>query len=512
MNRILAFFLFSLSWIAGARAQTQPDILTTNSTGQINRSVKVPSGKTLSVESGGTLSIASGGVLARGTAVILKDDGTTVAYQASADTDSARGAALIAAKTAAASGETIMVGPGGYAITASLAKDEVNWWLAEKATITLTDNDTGVGIWDDGGSAMQFEVGGHGNFYRTADELTTEANIVKVNHANSDIKIECNDIFAYSDSSGYTPTYAVWGQAGKVWVHCRQIITDGSSEGSTCAWWANGEMHVVADRLYSTQIAVTSACNASPTGEAYIEANEICGGDAFGAVGNFGTNSSAAIWVVAKTLRSGPGPSGNPAGVSITYPVTSQGPSIYQTTTAANRMYVTGQKLFGAITLLGNGLTYIRADKISANKNGTSVLPNLFYAPTGTGTSRIEIGHWDVGSFTGETIKMAAGTHLLRGGDLVCGSAKGVELGGGTLRLERMRLDTSGSSSQNPITKSGGTLVLQNAILVAEATRDSIEAGTAQNVVAYSSYANTAADGNVTVTITGGLTVDVDVQ
>jgi hypothetical protein len=119
-------------------------------------------------------------------------------YSPSADTDTARGASLVAAKTAAASGDTIHVGPGAYAITEALAKNGVNWHFDAGATVTAT----GAGIWDDGGSAMSFTVSGDGNFI-------SNQYVVSPMHASSVLVIHCQSMYCTAKN-----TYGAIGGGG----------------------------------------------------------------------------------------------------------------------------------------------------------------------------------------------------------------------------------------------------------------------------------------------------------
>ena len=54
----------------------------------------------------------------------------------------------------------------------------------------------------------------------------------------------------------------------------------------------------------------------------------------------------------------------------------------------------------------------------------------------------------------------------------------------------------------------GGTWILRGGTLVSNGTQKSINAATSQNVVAMGAWANNAAHSNVTITTTGGLTVN----
>src|SRR5689334_5216224 len=78
---------------------------------------------------------------------------------------------LGAAKAAAVSGDTIVVGPGTY-IENDLLKDGVNWFFAPGAIVTYSSpalqansNDILYGIFDDRSSGpVQCTIGGHGSF------------------------------------------------------------------------------------------------------------------------------------------------------------------------------------------------------------------------------------------------------------------------------------------------------------------------------------------------------------
>ena len=86
-------------------------------------------------------------------AVLVHQDGTSDAYQASSNTDAAAGTTIMQAASDAVSGKTIFVFRNA-SITSSLAKDGVNWWIAPGVTLTKTSGATG--LFDDGGTAMSY--------------------------------------------------------------------------------------------------------------------------------------------------------------------------------------------------------------------------------------------------------------------------------------------------------------------------------------------------------------------
>jgi hypothetical protein len=394
----------------------------------------------------------------------------------------------IDAKADALSGDTIVVLPGTYNITEMLSKDGVNWHLFPGVTISL-DSEDEIEIFGDGGAALTYSVTGHADLIRLSGSGSgSPAHAIRASHADSVISIECRDITIEQNSSGDEYGSGITCEAGYLSVRHRDLYAQGSSVNVYGVWWKNGQLHTRGERTFCIGSASSyySEVTAAPTGDAHVEYDEFNG-----TVGSIGSNADAASWVRGNIITN----------TASTYGVNSAG---------AEKLYVTVQKIFGGINQAA-GIPYIVADKVSAVVNGSSGAPNLLRVSGGTG--RIRVNHWERETFTGETMKVSGGTANIFGGDLVCGTAKGFEITGGTARLVGLRIDTTGSASQNPVTKSGGTLFLTNGTaLVAEATRDSIEAGTAQAVIAYGAFANRDPDANVTISVPGGLAVDASVS
>ncbi len=401
-------------------------------------------------------------------------------------------ATLAAAKAAAVSGDTIVVYPGSYSVTQSIAKDGVNWHFMAGATVTFSDySDTA--IFDDGNTAMTFAVTGAGNFTRTHAAIADDDSTIKfvwLRHASSNVSIECGDITVDTSSLEESEAKAVVVDDGTLRLRARKITAAGNliAGQADAIWWVNGEVHIEVESIAATNYGVYSDVDTggTPTGELFVRANEIAG---LVAIYTAGSSALAKLWVSALRIT---GTASSVAGFG------------------AERLYVTAQKLEGQLNPKG-GLFYVTAEKLSAVANGTGAAPNLLLVDGASADARISVQHWDRGSYTGETIKVTAGAVEIQGGKLVCGTAKGIEVTGGTLECRDFVVDTSGSASQNPVLKSGGTLRMQNCRLVAEGTRDSIEAGTAQTVSLMGCWTNKAVDANVTNNITGGLDVDADV-
>jgi hypothetical protein len=145
--------------------------------------------------------------------------------------------------------------------------------------------------------------------------------------------------------------------------------------------------------------------------------------------------------------------------------------------------------------------------------NGGSGAAALIYSNNASADAKVAVKEWDPGTFTGEMMKFTNGTIALLGGTFTGGaSAKGLEITAGTVRAQGMRISTLANSSSNPVTKSGGTLVLDACTLVAEGASDSIKSGTAQNVKVYNGIAtNRAKNANITIQV-GTLSADSNVS
>jgi hypothetical protein len=425
------------------------------------------------------------------------------------DSSGARGNALLpfltvaAALAAASSGDTVVIRPGTYAVTASILKNGVNIF-AWGATITMTGVALQAGQLSDGGSAITCNVYG-GNYSRTESVDSGDgvhARIVGVSNASSNIKIWAESI-TFSSTMSSTGNYCVWQEAGTMFLDCTLIsATASSGNNAVGVAWLNGAGYVRSQNINTTLLGVYSQVDATPTGDFFVECDVIdtssgvSGTNA--AIWQNGSDSTAAIWIRASVVKC---------------QATSAARSVLTSASKANKLYLTTQKIFGLARFDGSGLTYITADKWETLANG-GVSQALFIAAT-AGTIFVDCRHYDPVSFTGSAIRNLSGTADLRigagyftGGS---GSAFGLRCDGGTTRSNGLRIDTSANSGTNPVSAGGGVVILTNCTLVAEGSADSITAGSAQNVVAMASYTNRAVNGNVTITVTGGLTVDSDV-
>jgi hypothetical protein len=157
-------------------------------------------GTTNSITNTGQLTIGS---LFQGV-MLVKPSGVVAYYRPASNTDSARGATLESARDAASSGDTIMVGPGTYNITAlstpNLAKNGVNWYFSEGSTVIFdADSVTDIAIFGDNNTAMSFTVGGNGTFIAQNNAGVNPGfmRVLYVQNASSDISFRAKR--AYTD-------------------------------------------------------------------------------------------------------------------------------------------------------------------------------------------------------------------------------------------------------------------------------------------------------------------------
>jgi hypothetical protein len=412
---------------------------------------------------------------------------------------------LTEAQSQAISGDTIMVRPGVYAPSSILGKAGVDWNFVTGARIERTDNTSNPGLFSDNADPMVYNITGDG-YFKLSQGVTglSFGAVIAVNDPLSNIRIECDTIYGTSVAVDEQGIYGMIQGDGIVMITANDIISEntaGNPNSTVGVYWRNGPLHVTARNIIcrgdtGTQSpAYLSFVGTAPTGDAYITADYF-GSDGSAVIQEKSVQSTAKSWVHAKVIEN-----------------TDVGTSIY--TEGAGRLYVTAQKLIGAMSFASTGaaLNYITADKIEPVVNGASGAACMLHA-AGTNTiSRINVEQWDAGAFTGETIKVTAGTVIITGMQFTGGaSTVGIEITGGTLILQNCYINTAANASTNPILKSGGTLKMYNCTLVAEGTRDSISAPTAQNVMACACFTNRAVDADVTITVTGGLSVDADVS
>ncbi len=402
-------------------------------------------------------------------------------------------ASLHAAKNNANSGELIYVNPSNYNITGSLAKNGIDWYFTSPTNVLFSSDTSEEGIWDDLGQPMIFSVNGFANFTRGTFDDFASFSLIKSTNNSSNISINCQDVTVNGGSDGKVST--IRQEAGKLSVKFREMnINGGNSYG---IWWFNGSMNVFGNNIIAEYCAFSSSCNNTPNGDAFLTIEEINAGGI--PIANGGSNGVAAVWISSKTIK-------NTNSSSNCYSIDTNG---------LNKLYIHAQKLFGGIRSNQNaGLLYITADKISALIDGTQDSPSLFHSRVfNSGHSRISIGHWDINSYGGTTMRIEGGETDLENIDFIGNSlSSGIEIIGGLTRLNNFKINTVANNSANPIIKSSGELILRNCNLISNTGQNSIFSSIPQDVKIYGvSTTNTQPNSNVNLLV-GTLIVDSNVN
>jgi hypothetical protein len=183
----------------------------------------------------------------------------------------------------------------------------------------------------------------------------------------------------------------------------------------------------------------------------------------------------------------------------------------------SGKVYVTAQKIWqqagaggGPVINPSGGKWWIATQKM------TSATGRFFTCEGGSATVNLDVQEYE-NELVGEETNnqwgfFNEGANLTIHGGILTVSNPGETYVGithvdGVTRAKGFVIDLSGNdrATSYPVNLNGAGLVLDNCTLVAPSGTDSISALAAQTVVSYGSYANTAVDGNVTVS--GLLTV-----
>jgi hypothetical protein len=433
---------------------------------------------------------------------------------------------LAAAKAAAQSGDTIVVGPGTY-IENDLLKDGVNWFFAPGAVVSYTtpalqanSNDILYGIFDDRSSGpVQCTIGGHGSFSAYSRGYLSLLGTLVVTNANSKISFTGREIaFAtYHENAGGLGTRAAvyMKNALRVDVNCERIYgARGTnydsglidefgdkifwSEFGSGIYWELGDLYVRCGSIEKISsyavwgkqpIGNTTAANLWLSAD-FIENHMYMdgGSDAAGHVGTYNWRS----WIVAKEILEG-----------ISY-------------FDYGRHYLTAQKInLQSVPISFNGAAQVW---MTAQKITNTLAGGWISAQAGNGGSPIL--YVDVTQFEdtqglfyigGILIADASEVHL-RGSSMKAGSGPAVLHFGGKTRIQGLTIDTSTTNKPNnhAIRAAGPGLILDNCVLLAPALANSINATEPQTVTCYGVRANRAKHGDVSVNI-DPLTVDPNV-
>jgi hypothetical protein len=430
---------------------------------------------------------------------------------------------LAAAKAAAQSGDTIVVGPGTY-IENDLLKNGVNWFFAPGAIVTFTSpalqansNDILYGIFDDRSSGpVECTIGGHGSFSVYSRGHLNLLGTFVVTNANSKISFAGKEIaFAtYHDRApGVGSRAAVYVKnTVRVDVNCDRIY------GARGTSYDTGLIDDVGDPIYWSEYGSGVYWE---LGDLYVHCGSIEKISGYGAWGNQppGNTTAANFWLNADFIENHLYMDGgtDAAGHVGTYNWRSwivakeilEGVAYFD----SGRHYLTVQKIDLQRALMSfNGATQVW---MTAQKITNTLAGGWMLLQAGNGGSPIL--HADVAQFednqgvfniAGILIADASEVHL-RGSYLKAGSGPAVLHVGGKARIQGITIDTSTTNKPNnhAIKVAGSGLVLNNCILFAPALADSINAAAPQTVTCYGVRANRAKHANVSVNV-DPLTVD----
>jgi hypothetical protein len=433
---------------------------------------------------------------------------------------------LAAAKAAAQSGDTIVVGPGTY-IENDLLKDGVNWFFAPGAFVTYSSpalqansNDIVFGIFDDRSSGpVQCAIGGHGSFSAFSRGYLNLLGTVVITNANSKLSLACKEIgFAtyHDNAAGTGSRAAVYVKNGlRVDVNCDRIygargatydigLTD--DLGDPISWndfgsgiyWELGDLYVRCGSIEKiSSYAVwgnqprgnTSAANLWLNAD-FIENHMYMdgGSDATGHVGTYNWRS----WIVAKEILEG-----------IAY-------------FDYGRHYLTVQKInLQNAPMSFNGATqvWLTAQKLTNTLAGGWML--LQAGNAGSPIVFAEVTHFEdtQGAFNSAGISISDASEFhLRGSYLKAGSGPAISHFGGKTRIQGVVIDTSTSNKPNNhcINVAGSGLVLDHCTLVAPPLANCISAPAAQAVTCYAVKANRPKHANIAINV-DPITVDPNV-
>ena len=374
---------------------------------------------------------------------------------------------LAAAKTAAVSGDTIVVYPGTYTIATTMLKNGVNWHGID-ATVESTVAD-GSALLDDSSTGANGAV----TCRITGNFKLKRATVIKLVNTDSDVVIECDTMEYLAGGTTVAPGVdcLVYHIRGRLEITANLI----SAPTTIGIYWENGPHHTKVSTLESGIYPIYAFAVEAMTGDMFVTAQLI---DCLVEEKAITIGDSAAfnpvVWVNAQLIRA-------------------TGGGILEAT--GGKMYIQALKLQagGDLASITGGKHYITTQKIEGRAFGVS-----------GGELWIEADQWEDNGLSGDVLTVSGGTAWVKGGTMnktVAGD--GITVSGGALQVTDLRIDTSISNTSNPIVKSGGTLTLGGCYLFAEASRDSIAAATAQDVQVYGGvFASKAV--NVNVTLVGG--------
>lgn len=426
---------------------------------------------------------------------------------------------LTAAKTTAASGDTIIVFPGTYTEN-DLLKNGVNWHFYNGANDTYTETNTvgaGKGIFDDRGlGAVASTISGSGNFTYivTGTGSGNELGLFVVTNASSNIRFNAKDV-----SVNFANTMTWTSPAAFLVVNCAYVNIDmdrlldlnQASSLAIAVWWMYGETYFHARQInYFGQWGVWSS-------ESFLTA-----------VGFNPNITQPIIPLAAFNLWASWDDNASPNYVQME--------SVNMATWFDFKRVSTAGNVGFEIDCVG-GKTYIRGEKVQAP---TCISMGL--GAVNVADSQAWIDVQKMASTSASWFALTAGSMTANIGqleDLGMGvSAAGIQCASslGDFRINCPKLTMKASSTAKPVnfTTAGSKLrlhanidatasnqpavtvaaagvILDECVLVTSAAVNCVSAAAAKTIVNYGSHANNAKSANVTVQV-DAIIVDANVQ
>lgn len=443
----------------GASSYTKGDILVATGATTLVKLMVGTDGYVLTADSSATEGVAwspaGGGGFVPDKAILMHADGTWDVYTT-----------LAAAKTASASGETIVVGPGAYTAK-DLLKNGVNWWFAPGAVVTH-DGTASTYLFDDASATVVCTIGGHGTFKFPAGG----SGFAYIGGTSSIVTINANEF----ELTGNGSSYGVRAQQGILHLN----VNRWTGNFTTSELLSAMQGKIVANIGYLDTFG-TKLTNASSNATIVANIGYLDGG------GGVFTNASSGYQYVRVTKLAAAASATNTGSGRQVYIVESFQDINYGTffsVIASNTS--TG---FQDVTLGG----YVNASTASS-----------MFLNSGSGTQTID-ARVVTNAGAGVIADCSSGVQVIRAVELRSSNASGyaVSGSGGTQRVVNGRLVNTGT---NGIAANAGgqTLIFEgtNALISHSGATDSLTAGSAQNVKNYGTLCgNKALNANVTLQV-----------
>lgn len=240
-------------------------------------------------------------------ATVLHTNGTSTAYAPAADTNAERGAALLAAKAAAVSGESITSGAGTFDVF-GLQKTGVSFDLFSASIAHISTGTNVDTLFTDTGGAIVMRIdAGAVNPTGAALAPTTQTGlVVDLTNAGSVVNFSARSV---TDTSAEINDVPFSTAAGILNVTVPRIVVKNGTKGAV-AWWGNGDMTLNGDYceggLWGIMARVQAG--ATMTGKLWVNEKVIVSNNypPIDVRSSNGETGSAQIWVVGNSeIRGG---------------------------------------------------------------------------------------------------------------------------------------------------------------------------------------------------------------